>query len=459
MRHGPGPFSARSKRFVDVVARSDPKLADASIQGLNALAPVAEAAGIVLSALDLGITEMWDLVDKTAAWEPRLRRIENMNSEVAAAIDELRTLNQLRSSDKTSRLSSLKPKLNLFRFSANYRAVFGATTLGIDWEEVLSKKQAVLIDFSDIHNELEKRFCLLWIYNSFLTFVKNRGQGKMREPISFIIDELTFLVGTSLRNSDMMAADIDELVNRISRSHGIWVTLAVQELFQLPEQIRQTLLSVGTVIFGRTSDHEAAEDIARRYFRYDPYWKKKEGDRFGREWKTSRAHGEASLSDMSDRSTEFTKGEQNYFHSRKLLKLKKYHFFIGQSQHEGELPTSLQPFTIDRLDEGQYPERSRTDKLRSELMRRDGIFEETVLTEVAARLGTASSPPVAEPSATEPAEDTSVTPEKRERPPAPPKEPSAANPAESPPLPDPAEPGGIPPLRRPRSRKPPTKKP
>jgi hypothetical protein len=79
------------------------------------------------------------------------------------------------------------------------------------------------------------------VYNSFLTFIKQRGHGKMSEPISFIIDELSYLVSSTAVNGDLLTADLDELINRIARSHGIWLTLATQELFQLPEKFRSTV--------------------------------------------------------------------------------------------------------------------------------------------------------------------------------------------------------------------------
>src|SRR3954453_2242646 len=82
-------LSQRSERFIEVVRRSDPALAGASIQGLNALAPVAQAGGIVLSALGFGITELWSLACNPQAWERHLQAVEHMHPETAAAVDEL----------------------------------------------------------------------------------------------------------------------------------------------------------------------------------------------------------------------------------------------------------------------------------------------------------------------------------------------------------------------------------
>ena len=268
-------FSAQSQRFVDVVDRADPKLRTASIQGYNAFAPLAKAGGIILAALGFGITELWSLVTEPAVWQNRLARLERHFPETAGAVDEIRALWALHDRERAGELKSLRGKLSIFRFNPNFRASFGAAMPGINWHEVIKNKQAVLIDFRDVEDLELRKFCLLWVYNSFLTFIKQRGHGHMYSPVSFIIDELSYMVGNAALPGDPLTGDIDELINRIARSHGVWLTLAVQELFQLPEKIRRTVLSLGTVIFGQTSDDAAAEELARRFYPYDPYQAKK----------------------------------------------------------------------------------------------------------------------------------------------------------------------------------------
>jgi hypothetical protein len=88
-------FSDRAQRYIENVRRADPALQSASVQGYNALAPIAQAAGIVLSALGLGITEMWDLVNDPKSWEPRLEQVAREHPETVAAVDELRLLGAL----------------------------------------------------------------------------------------------------------------------------------------------------------------------------------------------------------------------------------------------------------------------------------------------------------------------------------------------------------------------------
>jgi hypothetical protein len=285
-----------------------------------------------------------------------------------------------------ARLQAVNPEfatqLSHFELDGNYRAMFGATTGGINWAEVFEKKLAVLLDFRDIPNKELKRFCLLWVYHSLLTYLKHRGQGHEDKPVSFIVDELSEMVGS--KDDELLTQDIDELVNRISRSHGIWFTLATQELFQLPPQIADTVLSAGTVIFGQASKPEDAEKIARRFVPYDPHKVKKSRTIYASASRSMRGYRESFPVAVEDQTTEYTIAEQINQNAQVLLELKKGHFLIGQSRREGELPARLQPFTSSNLDTGKPP-RALMDCFRRQLMQRDGISEQKLLAEIRSR--------------------------------------------------------------------------
>src|SRR3954453_3604411 len=69
-------YSSRAQRLVDVIARCDPELRTRPMLGMNVLGPIAKAAGIVLCALGLGVTEMKSLVTDPKAWEDKLQLVE-----------------------------------------------------------------------------------------------------------------------------------------------------------------------------------------------------------------------------------------------------------------------------------------------------------------------------------------------------------------------------------------------
>ncbi len=379
--------SDTAQRYLDVLTRTDPELIKAPVQGLNALAPLASAAGLVLPALGLGITEAASLISEPGRWQPRLARLAGERPQLAAPIGELLALYALSPREREVRTATFKAKLGLFRFSENFQAIFGADRMGLSWPDAVKYRQAILLDFRDIHSAPLKKFSLLWVYASLLTFIKQRGHGR-HTPISLIIDELSFLVGSAAVNTDLLAADLDELINRISRSHAVWLTLAGQELFQLPEQLRQTVLSTGTVLFGQTSDYQTAEELARRYYTYDPYKVKKYEAVHGVvEPVGSRYLSSPAVHGIVDwRTTEFSPWEQNYLHSRHFLTLPAFHFLLGRSRREGQLPTHLEPISTAKLDPGQFPDTRHVECLRSQLMVRDGVVEQVVLAQIRRRL-------------------------------------------------------------------------
>ncbi len=385
--------SDTAQRYLDVLMRTDPELIKAPVQGLNALAPLATAAGLVLPALNLGITEAFSLVSEPGRWQTRLTRLAGERPELTQAVGELLALYSLSPRERESRTATFKAKLGLFRFSENFRAIFGAKEMGISWPDAVKYRQAILLDFRDIHSPPVKKFALLWIYHSLITFIKQRGHGR-HLPISLIIDELSYFVGTVAMNTDLLTADYDELINRISRSHAIWLTLAGQELFQLPEQLRRTVLSTGTVLFGQTSDYQTAEELARRYFTYDPYLVKKYEAVYGVvEPVGSRYLSSPAIHGIVDwRTTEFSPWEQNYLHSRTFLTLPAFHFLLGQSPREGQLPTELQPISTARLDPGQFPDKRHVNRIRLQLMRRDGVSEQTILAQIRRRTPSGAAP-------------------------------------------------------------------
>jgi hypothetical protein len=374
-------FSTRAQRFVDVVARVDPNLQTASMQGLNALSGAAHPGGIVLCALGLGISHLWDLLRNPDAWKAQLELLERGYPETAEAIDDLRMLAAMSARDRLSQLMSLRNKLRPLRLDPHFKAVFGGTIPSINWGDVVRNKQAVLIDLRGMTDEM-KKFSLLWVYNSFLTYIKYRGHSNMDKPISFIIDELSYMVGATGTNADLLTADINELVNQISRSHGLWVTLATQELFQLPPKLRQTVLSMGTVILGQTSDQQQAEQLARQYMPYQPYSVKDSRPTYAPARLSERGWNASTVEEIGETYTYFTKDEQVASNSWIFRRLRKFHFLIGQSKREGELPTSLNEVSIEGLDPNQYQTRDMTDPIRASLARRDGRNTLVLLDEI-----------------------------------------------------------------------------
>ncbi len=386
-----------SRRFVDVLLRLQPKLEEAVIQGAPRVVPLLTAAGIILSGLELGITEVPHLITKPKAWEPRLQELLTRHPESEEAVGRIREHALLGMTNPRAfeeRTEVLLNQLSLFRFPPNYRAIFGATTPAINWQDVVDDSLAVLLNFRHVDG-LEKRFCLLWLFHSLRTFIKRRGHGR-HTPLSFIIDELSYLTGSAAAGtySEHLATDLDELINQLMRSHRIWLTVASQEQYQFPERVLKALLSIGNVIFGGTSDPMAARELAHRFYPYEPYLVKKtnpvwmnvaEDDGYG-----MRSVARPTIVDYT--TEEFSMEEQANLNSQIFTdRLPTFHFMVGSSPREGMLARRLKEVSIEDIDRGQFVDEQEVLRARAALMQRDGVPQHQILAAIRDRLPRAES--------------------------------------------------------------------
>ncbi len=254
--------------------------------------------------------------------------------------------------------------------------MFGADIPGVDWNEVVAEGKAVLIDLRG-ELDLERiRFKMLWVFTNLMEFIKSRGAGR-HTPISVVVDELSYLLGFETLGHNPLADDLDELINRISRNYMVWLTLAYQELNQFDEKTKRNLLTMGTQIFGSTTDPEAALQIARRFFRYNPYRIKKTEPVY--------MSFQGMVETIDYRTVEFTAQEQRELDSFRLLDLPKYHFLVAAAPSEGTMPTQLRRMSIERLDQGLYIDEERVAKLREQLAHTTGRSIREVLAEIEER--------------------------------------------------------------------------
>jgi len=160
-------------------------------------------------------------------------------------------------------------KVFVFNLDSNLRAMFGATKPGIDWEEVEQKGQTVLIDFRSETDPQLKRFKLLWIFSTIFEYVRLRG--RRDTPLGLIIDELSSLSQHVTEGANPLADLLDEFINAYMRNHHIYFTCAHQSIYQLDEKLRNTLLSLGTYLFGRAATIKEARELGELLWKNDPF--------------------------------------------------------------------------------------------------------------------------------------------------------------------------------------------
>jgi hypothetical protein len=168
-----------AERYLSVIQLSNPALANAPIMGMPAMRHIGVYVGMVLASLGYQLTEAHSLLFNTAEWERSGLFAEALNRcpEVAPAITFFRyEYLSLREFDKSRLITSFLDQIFPFTVDPNLRAVFSASSPGIQWQEVESTGQTVILDFRNVLDPETRRFAMLWVFSSLYEFLKQRGR-------------------------------------------------------------------------------------------------------------------------------------------------------------------------------------------------------------------------------------------------------------------------------------------
>ena len=361
-----------SQRYLDVVYKLDSYLQTASIQGWNPLWLTGTMAGMVLSALGMQITEAQDLILNPELWKDKLYSIRNLYPELIPAISFLLSLSDLRSNEYDRFTSSIRNKLAQFSTDPTLKAMFGANS-GLDLDDLIKARKIFLLDFRYVKGRVRRQFLMEWAFQYFLSYLKHRGPGR-HLPISLVIDELTALFSVQGEEPRLFIADLDDLINVLSRQYSLWLTICHQEHFQLPEVVNKSLMSLGNQIIGVTREREASKELAEYFYRYDPHLVRK----YEPIWMNDM--GRPFIVDY--RSVEFTHEEQLLRNSYRFTDLKRFEFLFSPALGEGSVSTELQKVSIDWFDRGLYTQDDVLEDAREKLVKRSGQPVEKIIAEV-----------------------------------------------------------------------------
>ncbi|MGH2530905.1 MAG: hypothetical protein ACRDJW_01240 [Thermomicrobiales bacterium] len=335
-------------------------------------------------ALGYQVSELPDLLRRPEAWRALLTEAVRCDPRVAAAADYLRDeYIPLRPEQRRARTKALLTKLTLLADDVT-KAQFCAPAPGLDWHQLRAEQQLWLFDLRNEHTWEVRQFKLLWLFLAIIDYVKRWGaahSGDRTQPLSLIIDEITFLFDQSGPQRSPLLRDLDGLVNRLSRNYNLHVTCSFQELFQLPSGMRQTLLSLGTHFFGRMTDYDTTRFIADRYTDYDPHLVKQRRDRLST-WR-------GQVYKVGEWVEEYSLAEQRELTRERLATLPKYRFLVSRTSQEGEPPAPLQPFALGPFAQHCFPPSASLEEIRIALSRRDGVPVDVVMREIAGRGPTA----------------------------------------------------------------------
>jgi hypothetical protein len=229
---------------------------------------------MVLSALGYQITEAENLLRQPEQWESRFSEAERQYPEVQPAVSFFTTeYLPMRQADRARLTTPFLDKIFTFLLDPTLRAMFGAKEPGIKWDEVVRSKQTILLDFRREQDEEMRRFKMLWAFDYLYSWIKTRGR-RHDTPFGLIIDEFAHMTQQVTGGTNPLARELDEFINVYMRQHTIWFTAAHQELYQIDEQLRNTLLSLVTYVLGSTASMKSARDLADALFLRNPWWVK-----------------------------------------------------------------------------------------------------------------------------------------------------------------------------------------
>jgi len=367
-----------SQRFLDTIRSIDPYLMTASIQGWNPLWRIGTYSGMLLSALDCQITEAEHLLRTPGAWQSVFARAVANQPDVQPAVDFFsREYQALGHRERDQLTSSYLTKIGVFSLDPSLQAMFGAASAGIDWETVIAKRQAVLLDFRHVADVEQRRLKMMWAFQYLYAFIKYRGAGR-HTPISVMIDELTALSNFRGGGESIFAKTLDELINVYARNCMVWLTISHQELFQLDEQTQKTLMSLGTQILGVTSDGESALQLAKQLLPIDPLLVKRYDPMYA---------SSMGVSEIIDyRPVEFSVQEQQLLSSEHFKNLRLFEFLVRIAKTEGDISGRLRKVHIKNFDKGIWVDEPMGRQLRAQLRSRGGIRKTDVRAAIAARV-------------------------------------------------------------------------
>jgi hypothetical protein len=199
-----------------------------------------------------------------------------------------------------------------------------------------------------------------------------------------------------------LAVMLDEFIQQYLRGQNIWLTVAHQSIEQIDEQVRNSLLSLGTYLFGRVATPAEARVLADVLFKRDPYlvkhWRKVWGKvdpppypirLSNRYWDYIWQQYPRYPYYVLDTEPEFMSLEDQLEEAaNRIYELGLFQFLCRPALREGEVSQAVIPITIANLDrdektgEYQFPNSERVARLRKALESQTGIPAAAILKEL-----------------------------------------------------------------------------
>jgi hypothetical protein len=209
----------------------------------------------------------------------------------------------------------------------------------------------------------------LWVFAYLYEWIKARG--RREQPFGLIIDEFVALTQKVLAGENPLAVELDEFIQQYMRSSQIWLTIGLQSPHQLDEQLRQTVLSLGTYLIGQAATMDGARLLADCLYLRDP-WRVKY-------WRPVYGMNERRVYGVIAEEPEFLQlAEQTEVFATPIRRLTQYQFLLRPAVSEGTISTNVYPIDISTVTadpatgEVHFPDRELLHEFRSILAAKTG---------------------------------------------------------------------------------------
>jgi hypothetical protein len=236
-----------------------------------------------------------------------------------------------------------------------------------------------------------RRFKLLWVFTSLYEHIKRRG--RRETPLAVTIDEFSAMAYKVTDGTNPLAVMLDEFIQQYLRGQNIWLTISHQSIEQIDEQLRNSLFSLGTYMFGRAATMPEAWILADVLYKTDPYLVKHWRKVWGTEPIMLGGRYAGSVSVVIDHEPEFMPlEEQQERFAQTITEQGLFEFLLRPALQEGEVSHAVIPISIANLDrdedtgEYQFPNAERVARLRHALEAQSGIPAAAILNELASCL-------------------------------------------------------------------------
>jgi hypothetical protein len=224
---------------------------------------------------------------------------------------------------------------------------------------------------------------LLWIFSSIFEYIKLRGL--RNEPLGLIIDEFSTLCAHIPTGDNPLVGLLEEFINIYQHNHRIYFTCSYQSVLQIPEQLRNSLLSLGNLVVGRTPTMVEARLLADLLFDRDP----NRVQHYHNVW-VSDYHprtGSTMHYAIDQEPHYMALDSQLELNAQKLYHQDLFEFMLRPWLQEGEVAAVAIPINIASVirnpetGEFSFPDQAIVGKLRSLLAKQSGVPIKTLLAE------------------------------------------------------------------------------